>query len=122
MNPEQNQNFYEATEKKKPNYALRRLIGAGALVAVAGSAAFGISKTVEAMSPPDLSGSIDITVQPGDTLYGIAENLDSSVDPRDIVHELKEDGVTPDSIQPGETISVPVSPEAEVKYEQDQAE
>lgn len=52
-----------------------------------------------------------VTVQPGDTMWEIAERIDSHSDPRDTIESLEKinPNVTPESIQPGEILNVPIN-------------
>jgi len=140
MNPEQNQNVIKmvaeteidnrvAEAKEKIHKRKNRAIAIVALLGV--GLGFGAKQALdEVQGPeiavvtdapnagPELNGIIEVPVGTGDTIYGLAEEYDPKADPREIVSELKQQGITADTLQPGDVIPMPVSREAEVAYEQ----
>ena len=57
----------------------------------------------------------EVVVHKGDTLWGIAEELDfDGIDTREVVHRIsKMNGIEKADIKPGDVIYVPVSPNAD---------
>ncbi len=72
-----------------------------ALVLVAGSA----TGTAETGAPVPVE---TVTVQPGDTLWGIAAEVRPGEDPRQVVHEIAELNGLSGSLQIGDEIAVPL--------------
>ena len=67
----------------------------------AGRASAGASGDV----PPPM---VQVTVGPGETLWGVAERVAPGADPRETVAWLVEvNGVTPQSLRPGQRLAVP---------------
>lgn len=49
-----------------------------------------------------------VTVQPGDTLWGIASAIDPGADPRGLIAEIREvNGLTQSGLVPGQQLQVP---------------
>jgi LysM repeat protein len=65
--------------------------------------------TEQENSIPKLSGET-VTVNQGENLWGIAEEISPNQDPRDVVDELlrANPGVSPDSIEPGQVLQIPL--------------
>ncbi|HET7328715.1 MAG TPA: LysM peptidoglycan-binding domain-containing protein [Nocardioidaceae bacterium] len=70
------------------------------LVAVAG-AALGAGEPV----PTEV-----VTVQPGDTLWGIASQVAPGADPRELIDQIHELNTVGANLQVGDKLDVPVSP------------
>lgn len=90
-------------------YRRRRL----AVVAVAigmllGIASFGRSADATSTPEADAAAAVLVVVQPGDTLWSIAETLAPESDPRPLVAELREIA-GPGSLQPGQLLTIPGS-------------
>ena len=88
-------------------YRRRRLAAVAVVLGLAlGLASFG--RQAEATPSADVRGAeaVLVVVQPGDTLWTIAESLLDNTDPRPLVAELSEiAGGT--SIQPGQLLRIP---------------
>lgn len=53
-------------------------------------------------------GTVAVTVQPGDTLWGIASAVDPGADPRAIIAEIRDtNGLTQSGLVPGQVLQVP---------------
>ena len=108
----------ESTEKssKKRKHSL-----AGAGIAIAGTVAAasvvtgGVSGIIDATTPTFSEETTDYTVQPGDGMYDVAEQIGGveSVDIRDAVEHINEIpgnvAALQDGLQPGEQIIIPES-------------
>lgn len=98
----------------QPNKLRKSTIVLGAGAALVASAAAGAA-IGNATAPEFSEETVTYTVQPGDGLYDAAENIQGSFDMRDAVdyiEELPQNAVTlEDGLQPGETISIPISTE-----------
>lgn len=89
--------------------------GLPAALALGGVAIFGISHAANTLAKetPDCSPSIEqVTVQTGDTIWGIAEAYVPDVDPRETVHTIVQNNPAAidhnGDIHPGHTLSVEV--------------
>ena len=52
--------------------------------------------------------TVAVTVQPGDTLWGIASALDPGADPRALIAEIRQaNGLTQSGLIPGQVLQVP---------------
>ena len=52
--------------------------------------------------------TVAVTVQPGDTLWGIASAIDPGADPRGLIAEIREvNGLTQSGLVPGQQLQVP---------------
>ncbi|GJM38389.1 MAG: hypothetical protein DHS20C19_17560 [Acidimicrobiales bacterium] len=90
-------------------YRRRRLVVVAVVVGlVLGIASFGRSADATSTPEAEAAAAVLVVVQPGDTLWSIAETLAPGTDPRPIVAELREIA-GPGSLQPGQLLSVPGS-------------
>ena len=77
--------------------ALVSAVLAGAASVAAGTAELGRPTTVE------------VVVQPGQTLWGVATSVSPGGDPRDVVREIRElNGLEGSALLPGQALAVPV--------------
>lgn len=63
-----------------------------------------------AMATAQVEGpaTVAVTVQPGDTLWGIASQVDPGADPRALIAEIRElNGLTQSGLVPGQVLVVP---------------
>lgn len=63
-----------------------------------------------AMATAQVEGpmAVAVTVQPGDTLWGIAAAIDPGTDPRALIAEIREmNGLTQSGLVPGQVLVVP---------------
>jgi hypothetical protein len=99
----------------KPGIGKKVIAGTGIAVSLATGAAAAGAAIGSATTPEFSEETTTYTVQPGDGLYDAAENIQGSFDMRDAVdhiENLPQNAVTlEDGLQPGETISIPVSTE-----------
>jgi LysM repeat protein len=52
---------------------------------------------------------VAVTVQPGDTLWGIASSVDPGADPRALIAEIRDvNGLAQSGLTPGQVLQVPV--------------
>lgn len=79
-----------------------------ALVAVV--VAFVASVALMALQPKPEYEMIEVVVQPGDTLWGLAREYAPSRDPRETIYIIRgaNDGLDPGRLQPGDVVLVPV--------------
>jgi len=57
----------------------------------------------------DRPGAVAVTVQPGDTLWGIASSVDPGADPRALIAEIRDvNGLAQSGLTPGQVLQVPV--------------
>lgn len=130
----------EKAEPRKPRYRLRQLMAASA-IALAG---FGVGKLSETDAVPkavaatetfvgdvtapvadlfhetsaaDLTGRIPEVMPANGTLEQLARKADPDVDPRVVESALASEGITPENVEPGQTVNVPVTPEAEAAHD-----
>ena len=64
-----------------------------------------------AMATAQVEGptTVAVTVQPGDTLWGIAAEIDPGADPRALIAEIREmNALTQSGLVPGQVLVVPV--------------
>jgi nucleoid-associated protein YgaU len=53
--------------------------------------------------------TVAVTVQPGDTLWGIASSVDPGADPRGLIAEIREaNGLLESGLVPGQVLQVPI--------------
>ena len=63
-----------------------------------------------AMATAQVEGpsTVAVTVQPGDTLWGIASSVDPGADPRGVIAEIRElNGLAQSGLVPGQVLQVP---------------
>ncbi|MDW3219082.1 MAG: LysM domain-containing protein [Acidimicrobiales bacterium] len=90
-------------------YRRRRLAVVAVVVGlVLGIASFGRSADATSTPEADAAAAVLVVVQPGDTLWSIAETLAPGTDPRPMVAALREIA-GPGSLQPGQLLTVPGS-------------
>ena len=82
-------------------------IETAALVAVA--VAFVAFVALMALQPKPEYEMIEVVVQPGDTLWGLAREYAPVLDPREAVYIIRgaNDGLDPGRLQPGDVVLVP---------------
>ncbi len=109
--------IYKDHNSKKPNYLLRR-IGASGLALGLGIGGVNVAeRAVDVVQGPkveDLSednkNTEVITVERGDTLWGIADERTND-DPRALIDALKRQPDAQDGLHPGDQLRVPKLPE-----------
>lgn len=91
-----------------PEVYRRRRLAAVAIVAglVLGLASFGRQADATPTAEAQAADAVLVVVQPGDTLWTIAESLVEGADPRPLVAELSEIAGGA-SIQPGQLLRIP---------------
>lgn len=90
-------------------YRRRRLAVVAVLIGlVLGLASFGRSADATSTPEADAAAAVMVVVQPGDTLWSIAETLAPGSDPRPLVAELR-DIAGPGPLQPGQLLTIPGS-------------
>jgi LysM repeat protein len=52
--------------------------------------------------------SVVVTVQPGDTLWSIAQEVSPDEDPREVIERIEDVNVVEGSLQVGQKLAVPV--------------
>ena len=63
-----------------------------------------------AYSPTDVGSARFITVEPGQTLWDLAEEISPSSDPRDVVADIKRlNALTVETLQPGQRLELPAN-------------
>ncbi|MBG6214990.1 MAG: LysM peptidoglycan-binding domain-containing protein [Cryobacterium sp.] len=63
-----------------------------------------------AYSPTDVGSAQFITVEPGQTLWDLAEEISPSTDPRDVVADIKRlNTLTVETLQPGQRLEIPAN-------------
>ena len=63
-----------------------------------------------AYSPTDVGSARFITVEPGQTLWDLAEEKFPAADPRDVVADIKHlNALSVETLQPGQRLEIPVS-------------
>jgi hypothetical protein len=61
-----------------------------------------------AYSPVDVGSAQFITVEPGQTLWDLAEEIAPSADPRDVVVDIKRlNALSVETLQPGQRLQIP---------------
>ncbi|MDJ0339555.1 LysM peptidoglycan-binding domain-containing protein [Cryobacterium sp. PH31-O1] len=61
-----------------------------------------------AYSPTDVGSARFITVEPGQTLWDLAEEISPSADPRDVVADIKRlNALSVETLQPGQRLEIP---------------
>ena len=61
-----------------------------------------------AYSPTDVGSARFITVEPGQTLWDLAEEISPSADPRDVVAGIKRlNALSVETLQPGQRLEIP---------------
>ena len=66
--------------------------------------------TTLAYSPTDVGSARFITVEPGQTLWDLAEELSPSADPRDVVADIKRlNSLAVETLQPGQRLEIPAN-------------
>ncbi|SEN87246.1 LysM peptidoglycan-binding domain-containing protein [Cryobacterium sp. TMT1-3] len=61
-----------------------------------------------AYSPTDVGSARFITVDPGQTLWDLAEEISPSEDPRDVVADIKRlNALSVETLQPGQRLEIP---------------
>jgi hypothetical protein len=69
----------------------------------------GIATTL-AYSPTDVGSAKFVTVEPGQTLWDLAEMTNPSADPRDVVADIKRlNALTIETLQPGQRLEIPAT-------------
>lgn len=129
----------EKTESRKPRYWLRQLMAASAIAltgfgvgklsdtdivpkaiagteTVVGDVTAPVADLFHEMSAADLTGKIPEVMPANGTLEQLAHEADPDVDPRVVESALANEGITPENVEPGQTIDVPVTPEAEAAH------
>ena len=93
-----------------PEVYRRRRLAVLALVVglVLGLASFGRSADATPTPESRAAEAVLVVVQPGDSLWSIAESLAPGSDPRPLVVELREIA-GPGSLQPGQLLTIPGS-------------
>lgn len=63
-----------------------------------------------AYSPTDVGSARFITVEPGQTLWDLAEEISPSADPRDVVADIKRlNSLSAETLQPGQRLKIPTA-------------
>lgn len=63
-----------------------------------------------AYSPTDVGSARFITVEPGQTLWDLAEEISPSADPRDVVADIKRlNSLSAETLQPGQRLEIPTA-------------
>ena len=61
-----------------------------------------------AYSPVDVGSARFVTVEPGQTLWDLAEEISPSADPRDVVADIKRlNALSVETLQPGQRLQIP---------------
>lgn len=99
-----------AARTASPEVYRRRQLAVVAVVAglILGLASFGRQADATPTPEADAASAVQVVVQPGDTLWAIAEDLAPGTDVRPLVAELSE-LTGGGSLQPGQLITVPGS-------------
>ena len=64
--------------------------------------------TTLAYSPTDVGSARFITVEPGQTLWDLAEDISPADDPRDVVADIKRlNALAVETLQPGQRLEIP---------------
>ena len=80
------------------------LVALSALL-VAGAASVS-ARTTAAAEP----ATVEVVVQPGQTLWELAEEVAPEADPREVVHAIRElNGLSGSSVLPGQPLTVPTA-------------
>lgn len=63
-----------------------------------------------AYSPTDVGSARFITVEPGQTLWDLAQEISPSADPRDVVADIKRlNSLSAETLQPGQRLEIPTA-------------
>ncbi|WP_369826641.1 LysM peptidoglycan-binding domain-containing protein [Cryobacterium sp. Y11] len=63
-----------------------------------------------AYSPTDVGSARFVTVEPGQTLWDLAETINPSADPRDVVADIKRiNALSVETLQPGQRLEIPTN-------------
>lgn len=90
---------------KSPNYALRRLVVALAAIALLTGVTWGVGTLAFSATP--VSSGTQYVVQPGDTLWSIAQDHAPNSDPRRTVEAIRTLNRIGPEIRPGQQIFLP---------------
>ena len=64
--------------------------------------------TTLAYSPTDVGSARFVTVEPGQTLWDLAEEISPASDPRDVVADIKRlNALSVETLQPGQRLEIP---------------
>ncbi|TFD58703.1 LysM peptidoglycan-binding domain-containing protein [Cryobacterium suzukii] len=64
--------------------------------------------TTLAYSPTDVGSARFVTVEPGQTLWDLAEEISPAADPRDVVADIKRlNALSVETLQPGQRLEIP---------------
>lgn len=87
----------------------RTLIVALALVGALAFSVAGRSATSQATDGPAVAATTTVVVQPGQTLWSVAQSLSPDTDVRETIARIQElNGLTGSSVKPGQSLVVPV--------------
>ena len=63
-----------------------------------------------AYSPTDVGSAVFMTVEPGQTLWDLAEEISPTADPRDVVADIKRlNALAVETLQPGQRLQIPAN-------------
>ena len=63
-----------------------------------------------AYSPTDVGSAVFMTVEPGQTLWDLAEEISPAADPRDVVADIKRlNALVVETLQPGQRLQIPAN-------------
>lgn len=63
-----------------------------------------------AYSPTDVGSAVFMTVEPGQTLWDLAEEISPAADPRDVVADIKRlNALAVETLQPGQRLQIPAN-------------
>lgn len=122
---QRSRSFVEANDPHRPkmNESLskneKRKLGAvvGSALVLTAAAGTAAPVMVDSLNGPEITGSTTITVQPGEGLYDLIENIPgaSTVDATDLINSIKADPANIDidfnNLQPGIRITIPTEVE-----------
>lgn len=83
---------------------VRRQLAAGIIVI----ATFLVGGAFLLNSEPQVVEMVQVTVQPNDTLWSLAEEYAPNTDPRDWIYEVNEMNTILGTLKPGQILTVPV--------------